>query len=320
MSDNRLARARRTCHDARVDKLPIKNRIDEPSPPGSIRLRLPYRPPLATRALFGFLAARAVPGIEESNGDSYRRTLALPHGLGVAELQSHDDHIGCTLQLGDMRDLADAEQRCRRLLDLDADPTGVDAALAIDPLLRPLVVRAPGLRVPGTVDGAELALRAVIGQQISVAGARTIAARLVAAVGKPLTVPDGELTHVFPEAEVIADADLSTIGMPGARQRALKALATALAEGDIVVDPGADRDETRAKLLELPGIGPWTASYIAMRTLGDPDAFMPTDLGVRRALKQLGVTDDPEEIANRWKPWRAYAQQHLWTSLLRALR
>jgi len=299
-----------------MDEPRDRNRNAGPRKPEQIRLRLPYHAPFAARALFGFLAARAVPGIEESDGDSYRRTLALPHGPGVAELQSHDDHIGCTLRLGDRRDLADAEQRCRRLLDLDADPTGVDAALAMDPLLRPLVVRAPGLRVPGTVDGAELALRAVIGQQISVAGARTIAARLVAAFGKPLTVPDGTLTHVFPDAEVVAGADLRNIGMPGARQAALNGLATALANGKIALHPGADRAETRAKLLELPGIGPWTASYIAMRALGDPDAFMPTDLGVRRALARLGVNGDPEEIANRWKPWRAYAQQHLWTSLV----
>jgi len=296
-------------------ELRTKKRSEELSPPGSISLRLPYRAPLAARALFGFLAARAVPGIEESDGDSYRRTLRLPHSPGIVELTPEGDYVNCRLQLGDVRDLTAAVHRCRRLLDLDADPMAIDSALAADPLLRRLVTRSPGLRVPGTVDGTELAVRAVIGQQISVPGARTITARLVAGWGKPLTVPSAGLTHVFPDADVLAEADLGKIGIPRARQTTLQSVASALAAGDLVIDPGADRDETQVKLLQVAGIGPWTASYIAVRALGDPDGFMATDLGVRRALERLGVRGDHGATAERWRPWRAYAQQHLWKSL-----
>ena len=283
--------------------------------PGVVTLRLPYRAPLNAPALFSFLAARAIPGIEESDGGTYRRTLPLPHSPGIVELTPERDHLACRLQLGDLRDLTAAVHRCRRLLDLDADPVAIDSALANDPLLRPLVRVAPGLRVPGTVDGTELAFRAVIGQQISVKGARTIAARLVARFGKPLTVQDGGLTHVFPYADVVAEADLSKIGIPRTKQATLRSLGSALAAGRLVIDPGADRDETRARLLELPGVGPWTASYIAVRALSDPDAFMPTDLGVRHALERLGVSEEPAAVAERWRPWAAYAQQHLWKSL-----
>jgi AraC family transcriptional regulator of adaptative response / DNA-3-methyladenine glycosylase II len=292
-----------------------KKRRDLPGAPGSITLRLPYRAPLDATRLLDFLGARAVPGIEERDEYTYRRTLRLPHSPGIVELTPGPSHISCRLWLGDVRDLTAAVHRCRRLLDLDADPVAIDSVLSEDSLLRPLISRTPGLRVPGTVDGTELALRAVVGQQISVKGARTIAARLVTEFGKPLTVPMDGLTHVFPEAEVVADADLSKIGIPLARQATLKALASALAAGDLIIDPGADRDDTRVKLLELPGVGPWTASYIAVRALGEPDAFMATDLGVRRALERLGARKDPVALSERWKPWRAYAQQHLWTSL-----
>jgi AraC family transcriptional regulator, regulatory protein of adaptative response / DNA-3-methyladenine glycosylase II len=295
--------------------LRAKKGIDASSAPGSITLRLPYRAPLDKRGLFSFLGARAVPGIEEMVGDEYRRSLRLPHSPATVELTPGVDHMVCRLRLGDVRDLSAAVQRCRRLLDLDADPVAVDSALAADRLLRPLIKRSPGLRVPGTVDGTELALRAVIGQQISVQAARTIAARLVSQFGKPLTVPSGSLTHVFPDADLVADADLGRIGIQGKKQVALKSVAVAVARGDLIIDPGADRDETRAKLLELPGIGPWTASYIAVRALGDPDAFAATDLGIRRALERLGTHEDPLVISERWKPWRAYGQQHLWTSL-----
>jgi AraC family transcriptional regulator of adaptative response / DNA-3-methyladenine glycosylase II len=222
--------------------------------------------------------------------------------------------VRCALRLGDVRDLAAAVQRCRRLLDLDADPVAIDEALRADPVLRPLVKEIPGLRVPGSVDGDELAVRAVIGQQISVPGARTIAGRLVAAFGKPLTGPHDGLTHTFPDAQTLADADLTKIGMPAARQKAVRSLAAALANGDVTLDPGADRAETRVRLLDLPGIGPWTADYIALRALGDPDVFMPTDLGVRHALVGLGLDGDQARM-ERWRPWRSYALMHLWNSL-----
>jgi AraC family transcriptional regulator of adaptative response / DNA-3-methyladenine glycosylase II len=252
--------------------------------------------------------------------------LALPHGPGLAALAPSGadagDHVVCELRLSDLRDLAAAVQRCRRLLDLDADPVAVDDALAVDPLLAPLVRSAPGRRVPGAVDGAELAVRAVLGQQVSVAGARTLAGRLTAALGDPL--PDGladeALTHAFPSAQALAAADPAGLPLTRARAHALVSLCDAIAadDGSLALDPGADRDATRERLLTLPGIGPWTAEYVAMRALGDPDAFPATDLGVRKAIERLGHAGDPAAataLADRWRPWRAYAVQHLWASL-----
>jgi AraC family transcriptional regulator of adaptative response / DNA-3-methyladenine glycosylase II len=282
---------------------------------GAISLKLAFREPFDEDALLAFLGARSVPGTEEYDSRSYRRTLDLPHSAGIAELTPTEGHVDCTLRLGDVRDLQAAVQRCRALLDLDADPVAVDEMLGRDPLLGSSVRRHPGRRVPGVVDGAELAFRAVLGQQVSVKGARTLAGRLVTQLGKPLTTPDGGLTHVFPRPDVIADADLTKIGLPQSRQQTLRGLAIALSNGDIVLDRGADRNEVQARLPEIPGVGPWTASYIAMRALGDPDAFLPTDLGVKHALAAMNVTESPLDVAERWRPWRAYALQHLWASL-----
>jgi AraC family transcriptional regulator of adaptative response / DNA-3-methyladenine glycosylase II len=285
---------------------------------GTLTLRLRRRDPFDAGGLLGFLGARAVPGVETWDGTSYRRVLALPHGHGVVALSPARDHVACTLRLVDLRDLAAAVQRCRRLLDLDADPVAVAGALGADPLMRPLVRRAPGRRVPGTVDGAELAVRAVLGQQISVAGARTLAGRLTEALGAPLAEPDLGLTHAFPTAAAIAAADPASLPLTRARAWALVTLCGALAEETLTLDPGADRDATRERLLTLPGIGPWTVEYVAMRALGDPDAFPATDLGVRRALERLGQPADPAAAtaaAERWRPWRAYAVHHLWASL-----
>ncbi|MCL2770404.1 MAG: DNA-3-methyladenine glycosylase 2 family protein, partial [Solirubrobacterales bacterium] len=206
---------------------------------------------------------------------------------------------------------------CRRLLDLDAEPAVFEEHLARDRLLGPLVRRRRGLRVAGAVDGAELALRAVLGQQVSVAAARTAAARLTRALGEPLRGPDGALTHLFPTPEAIAEAQETALGGPMRRRRTLQSLARALAREEIVIDPAGDRGETRARLLAIPGIGPWTAEYIAMRGLGDPDAFLTTDLGVRRAISRLGLPGDERAIvraAEPWRPWRAYGVQHLWAS------
>jgi AraC family transcriptional regulator of adaptative response / DNA-3-methyladenine glycosylase II len=222
------------------------------------------------------------------------------------------------LRLSDWRDLATAVQRCRLLLDLDADPIAVDGLLGTDPLLAPFVATAPGRRVPGHVDGAELAARAVLGQQVSVAAARTAAARLVQRLGERLPVADGSLTHLFPEPAAIAEAADDALPMPTSRRRALRALSAALAAGDIVIDSGADRHELSASLRALPGIGPWTAAYTVLRGTGDPDVFLEGDLGVRRALERLGQPADPRSAARRaerWRPWRAYALQHLWGSL-----
>jgi AraC family transcriptional regulator of adaptative response / DNA-3-methyladenine glycosylase II len=292
--------------------------------PGAVTVRLPFRAPFDGPALVAFLAARAVPGIEEVVDDrTYRRTLRLPRAAGIVEVQvpagdGDERHVLATLHLSDLRDLAAAVERTRRMLDFDADPVAVADALGDDPLLAPLVRRSPGRRVPGTVDGAELAVRAVLGQQVSVSGARTLAGRLVAAIGEPLGLPDaGSLTHLFPEPAAIVDDDLDAVGMPESRKRALRSLAAALRDG-LLLDPGADREEVHAQLLALPGIGPWTVSYVSMRALADPDVFLPTDLGVRRALEALGVPGDPAAAAScaePWRPWRAYALQHLWASL-----
>ena len=285
--------------------------------PGEISLRLPYREPFAADALFGFLAARAVTGVEEAIEGTYRRSLRLPHGTGVVELADDGGYVRCGLRLEDMRDLGVAVQRCRRLLDLDADPTSVDAHLGEDSMLSPLVCECPGSRVPGSVDGAETAVRAILGQQVSVAGARTLTARLASNYGRklPEALASGSLIHLFPEPADLAGAGLEDVRLPVARREALRGLVEALADGDIVLDSGVDRIEAERQLLEIPGVGPWTASYIAMRALGDPDAFLPTDFGVRQAVSRLGYGGDVEGLAERWRPWRAYAVQHLWSSL-----
>jgi AraC family transcriptional regulator, regulatory protein of adaptative response / DNA-3-methyladenine glycosylase II len=291
-----------------------------------IVVRLAYREPLDWGRLVGFLGLRAVPGVEEVVGDCYRRTLRLPRGYGVVALAPAGGHVECRLRLSDLRDLTAAVQRCRRLLDLDADPSAPAEHLRGDRLLAPLVRAAPGLRLPGTVDGAELAVRAVLGQQVSVRAARTAAARLTLALGEPLPVGEGTLTHLFPTPAALAAAGPAALPAGPLRRRStLLALARLLAEGELAIDPGSDREALRARLLELPGIGPWTADYIALRALCDPDAFLPTDLGVRRALQLLGRRDPAlrggctpraaARLAERWRPWRAYALLHLWSSL-----
>ena len=289
---------------------------------GRIQLRLPYREPFDAGSILSFLGGRAVPGVESYDDGVYRRTLRLPRGAGTVALSPGEGRVRCVLRLEDTRDLGAAVQRCRRLLDLDADPVAVAEALSLDVDLAPLVARRPGLRVPGSVDGPELAFRAVLGQQVSVAGARTLAGRLVRSRGEALpgtlAGSDGALTHLFPDTAAVAGLEPGEIGLPAARHGALVGLARALEEAEISLDPGADRDGAQRRLLSMPGVGPWTASYVAMRALGDPDAFLGTDLGVRKALARLGHSKDPRSVqtlAERWRPWRSYAVQHLWASL-----
>jgi AraC family transcriptional regulator of adaptative response / DNA-3-methyladenine glycosylase II len=285
---------------------------------GAVTLWLPYRSPLDSAGLIGYLALRAVPGVEEVRDGAYRRSLRLPRGAGTVELRPVDGHVQASFRLDDLRDLAAAVQRSRALLDLDSDPHAVTEALGSDALVGPLVRAAPGRRVAGTVDGDEIAVRAVLGQQVSLAGAATFAGRLVAAHGQRLVRPLGAVTHVFPSADALADADPADLAMPSARGRALLGLVAALAAGEVVLDAGGDREQARQRLLALPGIGPWTAGYVAMRALRDPDAFLPTDLGVRRSLERLGHDGRPaaaERLAERWRPYRAYAMQHLWAHL-----
>jgi AraC family transcriptional regulator of adaptative response / DNA-3-methyladenine glycosylase II len=283
---------------------------------------LDYRPPLDADALLGFFGRRVVPGVEERDGAVFRRSLRLAHGNGVAEMRALDARVALRLHLEDPRDETEAIARVRAMLDLDADPSAVAEALGIDPLMRRLVTAAPGRRVPGAADPHEIAIRAVLGQQVSLAGAATLAGRLVAAYGQPLANPVGAVTHAWPTADALAagaaDAngrDGSPWAMPASRRRAVHGLAEALASGDVVLDPGGDRRATEDRLLALPGIGPWTASYIAMRALHDPDAFLPSDLGVKHALDRLGLDSRPqaaEQLSDAWRPYRAYALQHLW--------
>ncbi|MFD4796100.1 AlkA N-terminal domain-containing protein [Streptomyces anulatus] len=284
--------------------------------PGVIALRLPYRAPLNPSNLFGHLAATAVPGAEEWRDGAYRRTLTLPYGHGIVALTPKSDHIACRLSLTDPRDLTRAISRCRWLLDLDADPVAVDAQLRTDPLLAPLVDAGPGRRVPRTVDGAEFAVRAVLGQQVSTAAARTHAARLVTAHGVPVEDPEGGLTHLFPTAGALAGLDPEALALPRTRRTTLTTLVAALAEDRLRLDTDTDWERARAELAALPGFGPWTVESIAMRALGDPDAFLPTDLGIRRAAERLGLPATPAALTARaagWRPWRAYAVQYLWT-------
>jgi len=284
------------------------------TPPGMLCLRLPYRPPIDLPRLFRFLAARAVPGVEEVTATAYRRSIDLPNGRGILCLRLTDsaNWVDCELELDDLRDVTAAVQRGRRLLDLDADPDAVSGFLATDEVVGPLARACPGRRSPGHVGGAELAMRAVLGQQVTVAAARRLAARLTAQYGKPLARPSGTLTHCFPDAATIAAADPAVLPMPAARARAMVTIAAALASGEMALHPGADRDEAAARLLALPGIGPWTVAYIRMRALSDPDAFPSTDGGLLRALAARGASPP---AAERWRPWRSYAVHHLWATL-----
>ncbi|MEU5808517.1 AlkA N-terminal domain-containing protein [Streptomyces sp. NPDC047718] len=291
----------------------------QPRIPGSIGLRLPYRAPLNPDNLFGHLAATAVPGVEEWRAGVYRRTLRLPYGTGVVALTPQPDHVGCQLALTDLRDLTLAISRCRWLLDLDADPEAVDGQLRSDPLLAPLVDKAPGRRVPRTVDAAEFAVRAVLGQQVSTAAARTHAARLVTAYGEPVADPDpeGGLTHLFPSPEALAALDPERLALPRSRRTTLTTLVAALADGSLALGVDSDWEAARARLAALPGFGPWTTEVIAMRALGDPDAFLPSDLGLRKAAAELGLPATPGALTARaagWRPWRAYAVQYLWAT------
>lgn len=290
---------------------------------GAVTVSLAARAPFDAPALLEFLAARAIDGVEQVTVDGYARTLRLAHGVGTVGLTPQADRVICELRLDDLRDLSSAVERCRRLMDLDADPTAIDEHLATDPALRDVVRKRPGLRVPGHVDGFEVAVRAVVGQQVSVAGARTVLRRLTEEYGEVVEAGDPDLTRVFPTPERLAEVDPERLPMPRARGRALVGLAAAVASAQIALDRSADRVATRAALLDLPGIGPWTADYVAMRALGDPDVFMATDLGVQHGLARLGLSDGPKSSADRaevWRPWRSYAQMHVWMTASEEIR
>lgn len=298
-------------------------------PDGHVSARIVVRTPFAGAALLDFLANHAVPGVEVVHGSTYARTLRLPHAWGTVSLdltQRPDVRAGTAFvparfTLLDLRDAGAATERVRRLLDADCDPVAVDEALGADPLLAPLVRRTPGLRVPGHVDGTELAVRAVLGQQVSVAAARTLAHRLVLACGTPVPTGTEGLTHLFPDAATVAGQPPGSFAGPRSRAAALLALCDAIASGQVDLSRGSDRTGVRDALLAVRGIGPWTAGYVALRALGDPDVFLPGDTGIRDALERCGIDRaDAGRVVGEgrpWRPWRSYALVHLWHSLSR---
>jgi AraC family transcriptional regulator of adaptative response / DNA-3-methyladenine glycosylase II len=290
------------------------------TPSGTIDLSLPVRQPYCLAKILRFLALRAVAGVEEFSDGWYRRVLRLPRSVAIVSIDAAQDgeRVDVRLELDDVRDLSAAVNRVSQLLDLHADPGAISAVLERDPLLADHVHASPGLRVPGHPDAEELAIKAVLGQQISVVAARSLASRLVESYGEPLPRPSGTLTRSFPTSAALAEASTSDLPMPKGRQQAVIGLARALADHSIDLSPGADRDAAERGLLALPGIGTWTAAYVRMRGLGDPDAFLASDLGVRRAFEAHALPGDPRSVINRaegWRPWRAYALMHLWASL-----
>ncbi|HEY5877209.1 MAG TPA: AlkA N-terminal domain-containing protein [Ilumatobacteraceae bacterium] len=281
----------------------------------TVSLRLPTRAPFAGPDVLEFIGGRVIAGIESWDGERYRRSMTLPGGPGIVTLRAATDHVAADFRLAADSDLETAVLRVRRLLDLDADPEVVDAALSAEPVMARLVAARPGRRSPGSVDPFETSIRAVIGQQISVAGARTVAASLVRAVGQPLDLDDPAVTHLFPTPAAVVEAPDAAFPMPGSRRDTLRRLARAVADGDIVLDAGSDQEATRVALLAVKGIGPWTADYVAMRGLSHPDVFLASDLGVRHGLDQLvGATGDRPD-PSVWAPWRSYAVHHIWAHL-----
>jgi AraC family transcriptional regulator of adaptative response / DNA-3-methyladenine glycosylase II len=287
-----------------------------------VTLRLRYRPPYDWDAMREHLQARSIAGVEEVTGPLYRRTTLEEGQAGVVEVRHDPRHDGLlvTVRIGSVRALPPVLGRVRRVFDLGADIEAIATHLARDPMLAPLVARRPGLRAPGAWEGFELAVRAVLGQQVSVAAARTLGARLVALCGERLPAAAGApaaLTHVFPDPARVAAADLSALGLPAARRQTLHALARAAAADPDLFRPLGTAEEGIARLRAIPGVGEWTAQYIALRALRETDAFPAGDVGLRRGAAGGGGRPTPEALRRRsepWRPWRAYAAQHLWTA------
>ncbi|TXL78743.1 helix-turn-helix domain-containing protein [Vineibacter terrae] len=289
---------------------------------GAVSVTLAYRPPYDWSAMLTFLAARAIPGVEVVSGDRYARTIAIGDGKGTLMVEpTANARVKATVRFPHLRALPTIIARVRRVFDLAADPVAIGAHLAQDPTLAPLVAARPGLRVPGAWDGFELAVRAVLGQQITVAAATGLAGKLVRAHGEALPSPDGAmpgLTHVFPAPGTLAAADVAALGMPGARAAALRSLAAAVVADPLIFGPRRSLDEAIARLQSLAGVGEWTAQYIAMRELREPDAFPASDIGLLRAMADgAGARPSPAQLlarAEAWRPWRAYAALHLWAA------
>jgi len=287
-----------------------------------VTVKLPYRAPYDWEAIIGFLTARAIPGVETVSARRYARTLSVDGAAGVVVVTpGASDFLVAEIRLPKLGALPAVIARIRRVFDLTADPQLIGAHLAQDPALAPLVEARPGLRAPGAWDGFEMAVRAILGQQITVAAARNLAAKLVASYGAPIedaaAGPLG-LTHVFPTPARLAGEDIAALGMPKARGRALAALAGTVAADPAIFTPRADLESAIAALSALPGVGEWTAQYIALRELREPDAFPHADIGLLRAMAGPdGARPTPDQLLARsqgWRPWRAYAAQHLWAA------
>ncbi|GAA5038563.1 DNA-3-methyladenine glycosylase 2 family protein [Microbacterium fluvii] len=281
---------------------------------GEIVLALPYRPPFDAAGLFAWMSARALPGVEHADETSFVRTLRLPAGPAWFELRADGDRMRLRARLTALRDLPVLVARARRLFDLDADPVAVDAALSQHPELAPLVAQTPGMRVPGAADPHEMLIRAMVGQQITVVAARTALTGLADALGERVE-GDGCESVLFPTMAAIAERGHEVLRGPAARIRAITGAAAALADGSLVLTSGDDGAAQRAALLAMPGIGPWTADYVRMRVLGDPDITLPGDVAVRAGAAAVGIPSDPrgyEAWASRTAPWRSYATAHLW--------
>jgi AraC family transcriptional regulator of adaptative response / DNA-3-methyladenine glycosylase II len=287
---------------------------------GRLVVRLAYRPPFDWAAIVRFLVPRATPGVEAVTAESYSRTIEVNGVVGAIEVRPGPEdfappHLLMVVQLPHYEHLMRVVDRARRMFDLDADPLQITNHLRGSSELAPFVEACAGFRVPGAWDGFELAVRAVLGQQVTVRGATTLAGRVAQAFGRPAKARSATLTHLFPQPAVLADADLRTIGIPAARAATIRLLAAKVCSGELVFEAASGLDETIARLRAIPGIGEWTAQYIAMRAFNEPDAFPATDLGLRRAL---GNGAGPisairlARIAEAWRPWRAYAAMYLW--------
>ena len=286
---------------------------------GEIKLLLRYRPPYDWDAMLAFLRLRAIPGVESVTSDTYARTVSLDGAQGTVTVRpGAGDALQVAVRFPHLPSLPAIIARLRRVFDLASDPSAIAAQFAADPVMTALMQARPGLRVPGAWDGFELAMRAVLGQQITVAAAIRLAGKLVAAHGKPLAQPEGALTHVFPEPEVVAAAELASLGMPRSRAATLSAVAAAAVADPHLFDAAVDLDDAVRRLRTIRGVGEWTAQYIALRQLREPDAFPHADIGLIRALEKLeSRAYTPAQLLARseaWRPWRAYAAQHLWTA------
>lgn len=276
-----------------------------------LSFHLRYRPPFDWDALLGFLAARAIPGVEWVNSGRYRRSIVAAGVPGIIEMTQEGSEVILEIDHPRPESLLGIVSRVRRLCDLDADPVAIATCFSSDRLLRPLVQARPGLRVPGAWDGFELGIRAILGQQISVRGASTLAGRLVSRFGRPLDSGRCGVTHLFPRAEDLAEADLAVIGLPQKRAETLSAFSAAVASGRLILDSRRAPEEVRETMRAIPGIGDWTAEYVAMRALNDPDAFPAGDLVLLRAAG-IRTPRELQSVAETWRPWRAYAALHLW--------